>query len=130
MRPVHPSIPSDSLFRRSKHAFVAVVIGFAYWWSFSLLSSVDEPWDGLHYWSAGYPVSLLLSAALGFVFRRDALVIGLSLTLAQVPVIVLNTGFDSSITKMVYFLSFLSLPTLLAAKVGTTMRMHALQKEK
>ena len=100
-------------------ALISSLIGLAYWSAFSILFSAKEPWDGLYYWSAAYPVSLIISAALGFVFQRRAWITGLSLTFAQFPIIALNTGIGPLSLVAMAFLGVLSVPLIIAASMGS-----------
>ena len=97
------------------------LIGLVYWSAFSAISGTDEPWDGLHYWSAAYPGSLVIALALGFVFRRRAWITGLTLTFAQFPIMMANTGIEPPALFAVALLAVLSTPVILAA-AATSMR--------
>jgi hypothetical protein len=123
MKGIRQRMQAVNLLHRSRHFMIAAIGGFAFWWAFCMISGVEEPWDGLYYWSAAFPVSLLLSAAFGFVFRRDSLITGVSVTFAQLPLIVVNSGFDSMVAAASVFLGLLSVPAALAALVGTTLRV-------
>jgi hypothetical protein len=122
MNNIPPRIMATDRLRRSQHFLIAATGGFVFWWAFSMMSAVEEPWDGLYYWSAAFPGSLLLSAAFGFAFRRDPIIAGVSVTFAQLPLIVVNAGFEGMVAAGAIFLGLLSIPAVLAALVGTTIR--------
>jgi hypothetical protein len=98
-----------------QQALTGTVFGLIYWLGFSLIVAAEEPWDGAFYWSVAYPGSMLLAVALGFVFRRCAWVTGLSITFAQLPIIILSTGIGPPTLIAVVFLTMLSGPIILAA---------------
>lgn len=110
---------------RSKQALVGISVGILYWSAFSALVATKEPWDGLHYWSAAYPGSIVLAIALGFVFRRHAWITGLTLTFAQLPIIVANTGIGPFAFFAVALLAILSMPLILAAATTSMRRSPA-----
>ena len=77
---------------RWQQALIATSIGLLYWTAYSMIVATDEPWDGLHYWSVAYPGSMVIAAVTGFVFRRRAWITGLSLTFAQLPIILIHSS--------------------------------------
>jgi hypothetical protein len=105
----------------AQQALVGTVFGLIYWLGFSLMVAADEAWDGAFYWSVAYPGSMLLAVALGVVFRQRAWVTGLTLTFAQLPIIILSTGVGPTSLIAVVFLAILSGPVILAAAL-TSMR--------
>lgn len=108
-----------------KHALVGILIGIVYWSAFSALVATNEPWDGAYYWSAAYPGSMILAIALGFVFRRRAWITGLSLTFAQLPIMLANTGIGSLVVFAVVLLGILSIPLILAAAMTSICQSSA-----
>ena len=98
-----------------QQALTGTVFGLVYWLGFSLVVAAKEPWDGAFYWSVAYPGSALLAVALGFAFRRRAWLTGLSLTFAQLPIIILSTGIGMLTLVGVAFLAVLTGPVILAA---------------
>lgn len=110
------------MFTGSKQAVFAATIGLVYWSAFSAIVGTNEPWDGAYYWSAAYPGSIVVAIVLGLVWRRRAWITGLSLTFAQLPIILVNTGFNPIVFFGVALLTLLSLPVILAAAI-TSMRI-------
>ncbi|RXD04811.1 hypothetical protein EQZ23_06570 [Sphingomonas sp. UV9] len=102
-----------------KQSLIVAAIGLLYWSAFTIASGAQEPWDGRYYWSAVYPLSMVLSAALGSIFRKHAWITGISLTLAQWPVMAINTGIGPLSLFAVAFLGVLSLPAILSAWVAS-----------
>ena len=111
----------------AQHALAGTVFGLIYWLGFSLIVAAEEPWDGAFYWSVAYPGSMLIAVALGFVFRQRAWLTGLSLTFAQLPIIVLSTGIGPTSPIAVVFLAILSGPVILAAALTCNIAMIELQ---
>jgi hypothetical protein len=105
----------------SKQALTGLLIGLVYWSAFSAIFATNEPWDGPYYWSAAYPGSMVIAVALGLVWRQRAWITGLSLTFAQLPIILVNTGLSPLVFFGVALLAFLSVPVILAAAM-TSMR--------
>ena len=108
-----------------KQALVGALIGIVYWSAFSAVVATNEPWDGAYYWSAAYPGSMVIAVALGFVWRRRAWITGLSLTFAQLPIMLANTGIGPLAVFAVVLLSILSIPLILAAATTSMRRSSA-----
>ncbi len=110
-----------------KQAMAGLSIGLVYWSTFSALVATNEPWDGRYYWSAAYPGSMVIAVALGLVWRRRGWITGLSLTFAQLPIILVNTGVGPLAFFGVAILAILSVPVILAAAM-TSMRGRSTAK--
>lgn len=106
---------------KSKQALAASLIGLVYWSSYRAIASVYEPWDGPDYWSVAYPGSMVIAFGLGLLWRRRAWITGLCLTFAQLPIILVNTGFNRLAFFGVALLTLLSIPVILTAAL-TSMR--------
>lgn len=111
----------------SKQALIGLLIGLVYWSAYSAIVATNEPWDGPNYWSAAYPGSMVIAVALGFVWRRRAWITGLSLTYAQLPIMLVNTGLNQLAFFGVAILTLLSIPVILVAAM-TSMRAQLTAK--
>jgi hypothetical protein len=110
---------------RLRYAASAAAIGLVYWSVFATLSAVNEPWDGKHYWSIAYPMSLFLAAGIGFMLKGHTVIVGVSVTFAQLPLIVLNSGPTFLAIFSVAILGILSVPVIGLAYVGSALRLRA-----
>ena len=98
-----------------QQALITTLIGLVYWTVFSVIVATKEPWDGAFYWSVAYPGSIVIATVLGSVFRRRAWITGFSLTFAQLPIMMVNTGIGPLTLFGVAILGILSIPVTLAA---------------
>lgn len=104
-----------------QQALIGTLVGLVYWSGFSAIVATKEPWDGAYYWSVAYPGSAAVALLLGFAFRRRAWVTGLSLTFAQLPIMIASMGVGPLTPIAAAFLAVLSGPVILAAAL-TSMR--------
>ena len=102
---------------RWQQALITTVIGLLYWMAYSTIVATEEPWDGLHYWSVAYPGSMVIAAVIGLVFRRRAWITGLSLTFAQLPIILIHSSIGPFALVAVAFLTVLAIPMIFAASL-------------
>src|SRR5579885_2636853 len=63
--------------------YVAAAVGMAIWLGVCAVTGRKEAWDAGLYWSAAYPLALVVCAALGFFFPRSPWRWALTLFLAQ-----------------------------------------------
>lgn len=75
---------------RLSTAFGLLFAGGLYWLAVCELSATKEPWDSGAYWNLWYPVSLILSAASGYVLGKDGWMAGAILTVSQLPVLLIG----------------------------------------
>lgn len=116
---------TDAVRSSWKQAGVVTIVGLFYWSSVSAIAGTKEPWDAPAYWSAAYPISMVLAVALGFAFRRRAWITGLALTFAQLPIMLANTGIGPLAFFAVALLAILSVPVVLAAATTSMHRSSA-----
>ncbi|MDX3900438.1 MAG: hypothetical protein QHC40_08020 [Sphingobium sp.] len=76
------------------------------------MAGVDEPWDAPAYWTAAYPISLLLSGGAGLYFRKRGWLAGLAISFAQLPVMWINNGTGALWAVGLLFLSVLAVPAM------------------
>ncbi len=107
---------------RMVQVFVLAVVGVLYWLFVSHVSGAKEPWDAAGYWSIWYPGSLLLSAVGGFGFGRRGWSAGAIVTVAQLPVMGVNTGFGGLLIVGVAFLAILAVPAVMLSALFGRLR--------
>jgi hypothetical protein len=81
-----------------------------------------EAWDSPSYWTLGYPVLILASALLGYLWPASAWRLGLFAPIAQVLTMMLRTGVGSLWPLGLIFGAVLGIPCALAANAGRRMR--------
>lgn len=91
------------------------VIGLAYWALVSALSGEREPWDATGYWTVAYPASIALSALVGYVLRAHAWLWGALITLAQLPLMIVNNGSGPLWAVGFILLCALAIPAMAAS---------------
>ena len=101
---------------------VAIIGGVTYWTLTAAVSGVREPWDHPSYWSVTYPLSIVLSAVLGYVFPYRAWRWALVLTFMQLVVIILGGSGFGLLPLGVVLLGILSLPGVAAAAAAAKLR--------
>lgn len=94
---------------------ICLLVSLAYWQLISGVLNVDEPWDSPAYWTIAYPLSLVLSAGFGAVAQRNGWLAGIVVTLAQLPVVLLNSGLGPLLPIGVVLTLFLALPAAAAS---------------
>lgn len=95
----------------------------AYWSAINLGYGTREPWDTPDYLTIWYPLSLGLAALLGFLFEDEAWQLGAVVVLIQLPLmLVWGTGMGPLIGLGIMMLLVLSLPAILAARLGAAIK--------
>jgi hypothetical protein len=97
----------------------ALASGTVLWSIASLAVGGREAWDVPAYWTLWYPLALLLSAALGFLFPVRPWRWPIAVMLVQLPVMLFVAGGGANLLPLgVVLLLILALPAMLAAAVG------------
>jgi hypothetical protein len=105
---------------------LAIAGGAALWSAIAVLGDRREPWDAAIFWSAGYPLSLLLAAVIGALFPQRTWRWALAVMFAQVPVMVAG-GSDFGLLPLgMVMLAILALPAVLTARAGAWLRRRAI----
>ena len=100
-------------------AFTLLIIGGVYWQIVCQGTGAREPWDADTYWYLWYPISCLLSAIAGILFRKKGWLAGGIITFSQLPILWLNNGEGSLVAVGLLFLTLLAVPTIaLSALAG------------
>ena len=97
---------------------LAGAAGLALWSAIAWFGGRTEPWDAPAYWELGYPLSLALAGLFGVAFPARPWRWALVLTFAQLPVMLANGSGLSLLPLGLLLLGVLSLPLVLAAKMG------------
>jgi hypothetical protein len=108
------------------HAYLIALLGGASLWLLtSLISGRPEAWDAPMYWTATYPLALLLAAVLGYRVPWRAWRWGLAVMLVQAPVLLLTSGGSMSLLPLgLALFAILSLPAIAAATFAAKVRMR------
>jgi len=93
-------------------ALFLLVCGMFYWQFVCWLTRTAEPWDTDTYWRLWYPVSFILSALVGILFKARGWMAGAILTFAQLPIIWLNTRTGDLWPVGVISSSILAIPAM------------------
>jgi hypothetical protein len=101
--------------------FLSALAGLGLWALTAALTGKHEPWDAGSYWTVSYPLAVIGSAVLGFLFPQQPWRWAVVLMLMQV-VVMIATGSDLSLLPLgLVALAVLSVPPagagLLAAKL-------------
>lgn len=102
----------------------ALFAALLYWEAVSALGGVIAPWEAPFYWCAAYPISIIISGALGFLFRSLNWAAGAIFTLGQWPLL-LASHQDWLASQMIYgffYLLVLALPAIGVSAWATAAR--------
>lgn len=100
------------------------LVGLAYWASVSALTGEKEPWDASEYWTVAYPASLVLAALAGSLLRANAWLWGALITLAQLPVMIVNNGWGPLLWTVGFgFLFLLTIPAMAVSWLASRVRI-------
>lgn len=109
-----------------RHAWIiTAMLGAILWGMTSHLSGRNEPWDSGAYWSASYPLALLLSGCLGFAFPERTWRWAVLLIFTQLPIMLVGGSGLGLLPLGLILLGFLSLPAIFLAAVGARLRRWA-----
>jgi len=104
---------------------IAAIAGMALWSATAILGGRAEPWDSGFYWTVSYPLALLASALLGYLYPRRPWRWALVLINSQL-LIMIAAGSDFSLLPLgLILLAVLSLPALALAGFGAQARRWA-----
>jgi hypothetical protein len=101
---------------------IAAVAGVALWLATSALGGRSEPWDAPIYWSVAYPVALMLSAGLGYLFPQRPWRWALTVMFMQAAVMVVGGAGLGLLPLGLVVLGVLSLPAVLFAGLAARLR--------
>lgn len=82
------------------------------------LSGRKEPWDWSGYWTVSYPIAIVLSGALGYVFPQRPWRWALVVVFSQMVVMLLGGSGFGLLPLGLVLLGVLSLPAIALAKLA------------
>lgn len=97
----------------------ALSLGGLLWGAISVLSLHREPWDDKAFWTFGYPISLLLSAILGYSFPEGSWRWPVLMMFMQIPVMMIAGSGLSLFPLGLLLIAVLSLPAVAAAVLAS-----------
>jgi len=108
-----------------KYAYLAAVIGGAVLWLATMgLSGRTEAWDSPLYWSAAYPLAIVLAGVLGYRVPEKPWRWGLAVMLVQAVVLALTaSGFGLLPLGLIMF-AILALPAIGVAHAAARIRLR------
>lgn len=92
------------------------------WVGIALVSGEHEAWDHPGYWKYGYPLMVVVSGLLGWLFPRRAWQQGLAMMLSQLVPLLIVHPLGPLLPLGVIFLAVLALPAMLAAQLAAVIR--------
>ena len=108
----------DSLFAH----ILAAVAGLLLWGITAAVTAKREPWDTETYWTVAYPIAVIASAALGFLFPERPWRWAATLMLMQfVVMIAMGSGLGLWPLSLI-MLALLAAPGVLAAVLAARLR--------
>lgn len=107
-------------------ALMATIIGIALWFFAALMSGKREAWDASVYWTFFYPIALIVSASLGYLYPERPWRWVLWLFLGQFLGMCLRNGELGSLFPLgLIMFGVLALPGVLAANFATRFRRRS-----
>src|SRR5690606_32750658 len=101
---------------------ISLTAGLVLWSATAIVADGREPWDAESYWSASYPLAVVLAGVLGALFPDRPWRWALALMLSQIVVLAVNARDLSLLPAGVILLGILSLPAVGLAKLGAWIR--------
>jgi len=94
------------------------------WAATSLISGIPEPWDSSIYWTVAYPVAIVLSGFLGYMFPQRPWRWALVVMFMQMIVMVISGSGFGLLPLGLIFLAILSLPAVALASLAAKVRLR------
>ena len=105
---------------------LSIASGAVLWSAIAMFGERREPWDAASFWTVGYPLSLMLVAAIGELYPRRTWRWAAGVTFAQIPVMIAR-GADFTLLPLgMIMLAVLALPAVLTARAGAWLRRVAI----
>ncbi len=102
---------------------IALIAGALLWVVASALGGRREAWDSDAYWTVGYPLALLASGGLGYLFPERPWRWALAVFAGQFVAMVVRSGEIGGLAPLgLALFAILSLPAVAVAMLGS--RMH------
>jgi hypothetical protein len=110
----------------SKVAYsMAIGAGAVLWTLTAITGGRTEPWDSPGYWSVAYPLAVVLSGGLGYVFPQNAWRWTVALMFMQVPVMIFGGSGFGLLPLGLILLGVLSLPAVALASLAAKLRLRS-----
>lgn len=107
------------------HAFaIAISGGVLLWIAATVLGGRREAWDSGLYWTVAYPLSLALSAALGYWIPRKPWRWPLAVMFSQAVVLVLLAASFGLLPLGLILFGILALPGIVLARLAARLRLR------
>jgi hypothetical protein len=108
----------------SKVAYaLAAGAGAVLWITTAIIGGRTEPWDSPGYWSVAYPLAIVLSGVLGYLFTRAPWRWAVTLMFMQAPVMVFGGAGFGLLPLGLIVLAVLSLPAVALASFAAKVRL-------
>jgi hypothetical protein len=101
---------------------IALVAGTMLWFATSAASGRREPWDSSLYWTVAYPVAILLSGVLGYVFPQRPWRWAAVVIFSQLIVMIVGGSGFGLLPLGLVLLTVLALPAVGLASLGSWLR--------
>ena len=102
---------------------IAAIAGVALWIGASVISGKREAWDAAIYWTAAYPIAVVVSGLLGFLFPQRPWRWALALFLFQFVGMAIRNGELGGLWPLgLVMFAVLSIPGILLARLAAWLR--------
>jgi hypothetical protein len=110
-------------------AYIAAIIGGAVLWQVTAaLSGKIEAWDAPFYWAVTYPLSIILSGWLGYLFPEKPWRWGFSVMFAQAGMLMISSSSFGLLPLGLILFGVLALPASGFAQIIARLRLHNQKK--
>jgi hypothetical protein len=110
----------------TRNYLIALLSGTLIWLATMAASGRNEAWDSPLYWSAAYPLCMVLAAGLAYVEPERSWRWALAVMLVQPVVMLLTSGSSFGLLPLgLMMFAVLALPVILAARVGAWFRRRS-----
>ena len=107
----------------------ALAAGALLWLGTATVSGRREAWDSPLYWSAAYPLCIVIAASFAYLAPEKPARWAFSVMLVQPIVMMFGSGGDFGLLPLGLILfAILALPAFAAAKVAASIRLRSLDR--
>jgi hypothetical protein len=103
---------------------IAIIAGAVLWTLTAATGGRSEPWDTPGYWSVAYPLAVVLSGVLGYLFPRGAWRWAAALRFMQAPVMIISGAGFGLFPMGLIALGVLSLPAVALASIAAKVSLR------
>ena len=101
---------------------IAIVTGTILWFATSQVSGRRELWDSSVYWTVAYPLAIVLSGILGYLFPQRPWRCAVTVMFTQMIVMVVGGSGFGLLPLGLLLLAILSLPAVALASLAAKLR--------